>query len=166
MTTTRTGALLTIDGDRHLVLTRTFGSPAEAVWQTFTDPDRLSRWIGHWDGDPTTGHVSFFMTAESDDPEPSRFTIHECDRPRRFAGETDDEGGRWHLWFELDETAAVTTLVFGQRLSPGDDIGSIGPGWEYYLDRAMAAHEGHDVSAVSWDAYYPALRDEYASLTA
>jgi len=159
--THRTGAVVTIDGQPHLVITRTFGSPAESVWQTFTDSDRLREWIGYWEGDPTMGHVSFFMTAEAEDPEPERYAILECDRPRRFAGDT---GAGWHLWFELDETASVTTLSFGHRLAPGDDLGSIGPGWEYYLDRAQEAHEGRDAAAIVWDDYYPALRDEYAAL--
>ena len=26
-------------------------------------------------------------------------------------------------------------LTFGQRLDPGIDLASVGPGWEYYLDR-------------------------------
>jgi uncharacterized protein YndB with AHSA1/START domain len=164
MTQTRTGDVVTIDGEPNLVITRSFGSPAESVWQTMTDPHRLRDWIGYWEGDPTTGHVSFFMTAENDEPEPQRYTILECDRPRRFAGVTGDEGGGWHLWFELDEVAGVTTLTFGQRLKPGEDLGSIGPGWEYYLDRAEEAHEGRDAAAVVWADYYPALRDEYAAL--
>lgn len=166
MTVTRTGTVATIDGAPNLVLTRTFGSPAEAVWQTFTESDRLRDWIGYWEGDPTMGHVSFFMTVEGDDPEPSQYTILECDRPRRFVGDTDaaSAGGGWHLWFELDETAGVTTLTFGQRLSPGEDLGSIGPGWEYYLDRAQAAHEGQDAAAIVWDHYYPALKAEYDAL--
>jgi uncharacterized protein YndB with AHSA1/START domain len=161
MTAIRTGTVTTIDGQPHLVITRTFGSPAEAVWQTFTDSDRLRQWIGYWEGDPTMGHVSFFMTAESEAVEPEPYAIVECDRPRRFAGDTSLG---WHLWFELDEIADVTTLRFGQRLTPGEDVGSIGPGWEYYLDRAHEAHEGRDAAAVVWDDYYPALRDEYAAL--
>jgi len=166
MTLIRTGTLTTIDGVPHLVLSRTFGSPAEAVWQTFTSSERLREWIGHWEGDPTAGHVWFFMTAEGDDPEPSQYTIVECDRPRRFVADTDAEasGGGWHLWFELDETAGVTTLTFGQRLSHGEDLGALGPGWEYYLDRALAAHEGQDVAAVVWEDYHRALTDEYAAL--
>ncbi|MEU1971509.1 SRPBCC domain-containing protein [Microbacterium sp. NPDC019599] len=164
MTPIRTGDVRLIDGEPNLIITRTFGSPAEAVWQTLTESERLREWIGYWEGDPTTGHVSFFMTSEAEDPEPERYTILECDRPRRFAGDTSQGSGAWHLWFELDEIAGVTTLTFGQRLNPGEDVGSIGPGWEYYLDRAEAAHEGRDVAAIAWDDYYPALRDEYAAL--
>ncbi|WP_243075384.1 SRPBCC domain-containing protein [Microbacterium sp. SS28] len=162
MTAHRTGSVVMIDGEPHLVLIRTFGSPAEAVWQTFTDSERLRDWIGYWEGDPTTGAVSFFMTAEGDVVEPELYTILECDRPRRFAGET---GSGWHLWFELHEEAGVTTLRFGQRIDEGLDVGSIGPGWEYYLDRALEAHEGRDAAAVVWDDYFPALQDEYAALT-
>ena len=164
MTQLRTGDVVTIDGEPNLVITRIFGSPAEAVWQTMTDTHWLREWIGYWEGDPTTGHVSFFMTAEGDDPEPQRYTILECDRPRRFAGIAGEAVGAWRLWFELEEVAGVTTLTFGQLLTPGEDIGSIGPGWEYYLDRAHEAHEGRDASAIVWDDYYPALRDEYAAL--
>ena len=93
MTPIRTGNLVSIDGEPNLVITRSFGSPAEAVWQTLIDTHWLRQWIGYWEGDPTTGHVSFFMTAESDDPEPQRYTIVECDRPRRFAGDRRRAGG-------------------------------------------------------------------------
>ena len=72
--------------------------------------------------------------------------------------------GAWHLWFELGRGEGTTTLTFGQRLKPGEDLGSIGPGWEYYLDRLVAVHEGGDAATVAWDDYYPALSDAYAAL--
>jgi len=64
----------------------------------------------------------------------------------------------------LHDDAAGTTLTFGQRLNPGEEVGSIGPGWEYYLDRLVAAHDGKDVATVVWDDYYPALKDAYQAL--
>ena len=57
-------------------------------------------------------------------------------------------------------------LTFGQRLNPGEDVGSIGPGWEYYLDRLVAAHAGLDPADVRWDDYFPALQAEYERLVA
>lgn len=161
-----TGSLRKIEGAPHLVLTRTFAAGADEVWRELTDSDRLERWIGRWEGDPSTGGVDFFMTAEGDDVEAERYTILECDRPRRFAGDTSQAAGAWHLWFELDEQDGVTTLTFGQRLGATDDIGSIGPGWEYYLDRLVAAHAGTPVDAVEWDAYFPALQPAYERLVA
>ena len=41
---------------------------------------------------------------------------------------------------------------------------NVGPGWEYYLDRLVAAEAGRSVAEVDWDAYYPALSSSYADL--
>ena len=167
MTVERTGDVVSIDGHPNLVLTRRFAAGADDVWRELTESERLERWIGRCEGDPSSGHVSFFMTAESADAEAEEYTILECDPPRRFAGDTSQGAGAWHLWFELSESDdAGTTLRFGQRLNPTDDVGSIGPGWEYYLDRLVAAHEGRDASTVSWDDYFPALQPDYERLVA
>ncbi len=164
--TTITGTVTTIDGRPNLVLTRTFAASASQLWRELTESSQLERWIGRWEGDPATGHVDFFMTAESEDAQAERYTILECDPPRRFAGDTSQGTGAWHLWFELDQRSGATTLTFGQRLNPEDDIGSIGPGWEYYLDRLVAVHEGRDAATVAWDDYFPALQPAYERLVA
>jgi hypothetical protein len=153
-----------IGGVPHVAIARRLTGSAREAWRDLTASDRLEGWIGRWEGDPASGHVSFFMTAEGKDIEPSEYTILECDPPRRFAGETAPEAGGWHLWFELYETDDATMLTFGQRLDPGLDLGSIGPGWEYYLDRLLAMREGRDADTVQWDAYYPAMSEEYAAL--
>jgi uncharacterized protein YndB with AHSA1/START domain len=161
-----TGTVTDIDGEAHLVLTRTLEGRASDVWRDLTDSDRLERWIGRWEGDPSSGSVQFYMTTEAEDPQPEQYTILECDAPRRFAGNTSVEGGAWHLWFELAEAGGATTLTFGQRLNPTDDVGSIGPGWEYYLDRLEAARAGREASAVAWEDYFPALQPAYLRLVA
>ncbi len=161
-----TGTVTDIDGAPNLVLTRTFAAPAAEVWRELTESDRLERWIGSWEGDPRSGRVVFFMTAEGEEPIPEEYTILECDPPRRFAGDTSAGTGSWHLWFELIDKGEATLLVFGQRLNPGEDVGSIGPGWEYYLDRLIAVHKGRDAGTVAWDRYYPAMQAAYQSLVA
>lgn len=161
-----TGTVTDIDGHPNLVLTRTFAAPAPEVWRELTESARLERWIGRWEGDPKSGHVAFFMTSEGEDIAPEEYTILECDPPRRFAGDTSAATGRWHLWFELVEKGESTLLVFGQRLNPGEDVGSIGPGWEYYLDRLVAVQKGRDASTIAWGAYYPALQPAYQRLVA
>jgi len=163
-TPTIQGTVRQIDGVPHLAITRRLAGSADEAWRDLTVSDRLERWIGRWEGDPASGHVSFFMTAEGQDVEPERYTILECDPPRRFAGDTSSAAGSWHLWFELFEAGDATMLTFGQRLDPGIDLGSVGPGWEYYLDRLLAMREGRDVDAVEWDAYFPAMREGYAAL--
>ena len=161
-----TGAVLDIGGAPNLVLRRTFAARAPEIWRELTASPRLERWIGRWEGDPKSGRVSFFMTAEGEDVPAEEYTILECDPPRRFAGDTSASSGAWHLWFELAEADGATTLTFGQRLNPGEDVGSIGPGWEYYLDRLVAVHEGRDAATVAWEDYYPAMQPAYERLVA
>jgi uncharacterized protein YndB with AHSA1/START domain len=161
-----TGTVTDIDGAPNLVLTRTFSAPAAEIWRELTESERLERWIGRWEGDPSTGRVVFFMTSEGEEAPPEEYIIRECDPPRRFAGDTSMATGAWHLWFELIENGSTTTLVFGQRLNPGEDVGSIGPGWEYYLDRLVAVQKGRDASTVAWDRYFPALQPAYQALVA
>ena len=38
----------------------------------------------------------------------------------------------------------------------------MGPGWDYYLDRLMAAHAGRPMP--EWEHYYPALAEHYQEL--
>jgi uncharacterized protein YndB with AHSA1/START domain len=162
-----TGTVTKIDDAPHLVILRRFPASADEVWRELTESERLEHWIGRWEGDPKTGHVTFYMTSESAGAEPEEYTILECDRPRRFAGDTSQGAGAWHLWFELTEEApGDTVLTFGQRLNPGEDVGTIGPGWEYYLDRLVAVQAGLDAGTVNWDDYFPALQPAYEKLVA
>ena len=161
-----TGTVTDIDGEPNLVLTRTFVARAADLWRELTDSARLERWIGRWEGDPASGHVEFYMTSEDPDAGGEQYTIIECDPPRRFAGDTSAASGSWHLWFELVARGETTTLIFGQRLGPEDEVGDIGPGWEYYLDRLVAVHKGRDVATVVWDDYYPAMQPAYQALVA
>jgi hypothetical protein len=60
----------------------------------------------------------------------------------------------------------VTTLRFGQRLTDPETAASVGPGWEYYLDRLVAAEAGNDLTGIDFDDYYPALAEHYRMLVA
>ena len=138
------------------------------MWAAVTESDRLGRWVGTWTGDPTTGSVLFRMNAEGDDIEPETFTIHECVPPRRIAADLAGRGraerlplppradrGRRH------HDAHVQPV----RAGPGHGDG-VGPGWEYYLDRLVAAETGADVAGVDFGDYYPAQSEYYRALFA
>ncbi|SKC40873.1 SRPBCC family protein [Krasilnikoviella flava] len=149
-------------GGPELVLTRVFGAAAPDVWASLTEPAPLERWIGRWEGDPATGRVQFFMTAESADAEPGDCTILRCEPPHGYTVETATAVGVWHLAVELAESGGATTLTFRHLLGPDDDAASIGPGWEYYLDRLVAVRSGRPADTVEWESYYPAQREHYA----
>ncbi|WP_238421712.1 SRPBCC family protein [Gordonia sp. 'Campus'] len=163
---TATGRREVRAGVPYVVLERTFAAPIDAVWAAITEPSRLERWIGTWTGDPTSGSVDFRMTAEGDDVESERFSILECTPPQRLAVTSTTPGDQgdevWLLELDLSEVDGATTLVFAQGMSRPESAENVGPGWEYYLDRLVAAESGRDVATVDWDAYYPALSEPYA----
>jgi uncharacterized protein YndB with AHSA1/START domain len=153
-----TGRVLPIAGERALVLERTFNAPIEDVWASITESDRLARWIGRWEGEAGPGRtVSFLMTAE-ESAQPEDVHIVECEPPRLLRLVLNQSAGGWHVDVLLSESQGVTTLRFSQAI--GEEVTDVGPGWEYYLDRLVAARE--DAPMPEWDAYYPAQSAHYA----
>jgi len=159
-----TGRRQTRDGQEVVAYTRRFSATVEDVWAAVTEPDRLERWIGTWEGDPANGWIGFRMTAESPEATAERMWIDECDPPRRLATHSSTPYGDWHLALDLEERDGVTTLTFSQRMSDPAVAADVGPGWDYYLDRLVAAETGGDVAAVDFTHYHPADSDYYRSL--
>lgn len=162
MTPTPTGRIARLGGRLTLQLTRTFDAPIEDVWAALVEPERLARWIGTWSGGPASGRVLFRMTAEGPDVPEEEMEIRECDPPRRLAVTSRFGTATWHLDLDLAERDGVTTLSFAQPDIDPEDAPSVGPGWEYYLDRLGAAFTGGDVAAVDFERdYYPAMAGHY-----
>jgi uncharacterized protein YndB with AHSA1/START domain len=147
----------------HLVLERTFAAPMEDVWAAVTEPARMQRWIGTWTGDPASGQVTFLMTAEGDDVEPETVTIEECDPPRLLRTRSWTSGDQvWVIELRLSQSHGTTTLTFTQGIDDPATASDVGPGWEYYLDRLVAAETGGDVGAVDFERdYHPAMQEHY-----
>jgi uncharacterized protein YndB with AHSA1/START domain len=178
-TTTQLGHRETRDGAAHLVFTRTFAAPLEDVWAACTEPARMERWIGTWTGDPASGEIAFRMTAEGEDVPEEVYLVESCEPPRRFVLRSrdavpfseDGSGPRvaWEHTLELTEADGVTTLVFTQVVPEGQVgagmVASVGPGWDYYLDRLVTSHGGGDLGAVVF-APYLERSDHYRGLFA
>lgn len=166
-TTLMTGRREQRDDRTLLVIEREFRAPVDDVWAACTDPSRMERWIGTWSGDPEEGSVTFRMTAEGDDVPAEEMDVLACEPPHRFVVRgrepqpfSEDGSGEkayWEMELELEEADGVTTLRFVQVLAPGATgthmAASVGPGWDYYLDRLAAALSGEEVDAVDWEAY-------------
>jgi len=155
MTIPATGHVVRNGNGQDIVIERTFQAPIGDVWKSIVEPERMNRWIGTWSGEAGAGNrVSFAMTAE-DGAEPEEALIHRCDAPRHLDVESFQGGTSWRLKVDLAESDGVTTLVFRQSVELSDEgASSYGPGWEYYLDRLVATHQGTNFA--SWDDYYPA----------
>lgn len=159
-----TGRIEQRDGTAYLVFERHFRAPINDVWAAVTESDRLVRWIGHWSGDPSTGAVSFWMTAEAADAPEEIIHIDECVPPRRVvmrSARPDDGSLEWTWQIDLAEADGTTTLTFAQEVGDTLLAESVGPGWDYYLDRMVVAEDGGDPATVVFDDYYPAFAEHY-----
>lgn len=150
----------------YVILTRAFRAPIEDVWAAVTEPDRLARWIGRWTGDPTQGTVRFEMLFEGDDAEAEEYEINACDPPSHLEltshmAYDENTPATWHLKLDLTEADGVTTLTFAQSMDDPAMAENVGPGWEYYLDRLVAAETGGDPAAIDFGEYYPAMSEHY-----
>lgn len=141
----------------RLEFVRTYDQPATEVWSAVTDPERLARWFGTWSGDPASGTVQLHL---AEDPAPQPATVVDCAPPTRLAVEVASADGPWPLSVTLSEDDGVTTLVFVHRLAEPYDASSVGPGWQYYLDRLGAVVRGEAVPD-GWDEYFPGLAGAY-----
>ena len=163
-TPTATGRKGERDGTAYVVFERTFKAPIADVWAAVTESDRLSRWIGNWSGDPKSGSISFFMTAEAEDAPAETIWIDECVEPTRLvmrSARPDDHSEVWSWQIDLAESGGVTTLTFAQEVCDVVLAESVGPGWDYYLDRMVAAETDGDLSAIDFDDYYPEFAAYY-----
>lgn len=149
-------------GDHHvLVQTRTFRAPVEDVWAAVTEPERLARWIGSWTGDPASGAVEFRMLFEGDEHAAETMEIRVCEPPHRLHLTSRAGTETWLLELDLSHADGVTTLTFRQPRVTKEQVGGVGPGWDYYLDRLVDVETGVDPALRDFDLYHPATSAHY-----
>jgi len=154
------------EGQTYVAFERTFHAPIDDVWAAVTESDRLARWIGSWEGDPSSGQVEFRMLFEGEAHSAEQFTIEKCEAPHLLAITTvapspDGTTESWHLVLELAENNGVTTFTFSQSVPEPTMAESVGPGWDYYLDRMVLTEAGGDPGTLDFDDYYPVFADHY-----
>lgn len=153
------------DDGRTLALVRRFGVPIDDVWASVTESERLARWFGTWTGDPSSGRVLVTMNAEAEPGAPAEFRVDACEPPRLLAVSAEDEYGNWRLSAELAEVDGGTTLTLRQRELDPKTLPETGPGWEWYLDRLVAAIEGGEPPTLAgFDTDYLPMGPGYAAL--
>ncbi|MFI1393581.1 SRPBCC family protein [Streptomyces sp. NPDC020681] len=163
-----TGRLLRTEHGRDLVLTRTLGSPLPEVWASLTESERTARWIGPWKGEAGPGKTVEMQLVFEEGAPWSPFLIEACEPPHLLTVSIPSEGGSWPMEVRLSEADGGTAVELVHRLSADGQasgeagLGAIGPGWEYYLDMFLAAHEGRPLP--SFDDYYPAQQEYFEQL--
>ena len=161
MTPTPTGRVIPMATGRDLVLERTLPGSIDDTWASITESDRLARWFCTWTGEPRVGGtVELTLVAEEGDAT-SHAEILACEPPTHLAVSTHDPGGAWLLEVTLTPIdSAHTGLRFAHHLDEEANSEEIGPGWEFYLDRLVAAM--NDNPLPNFDDYWPSLASAYA----
>lgn len=151
------------DGD--LVLRRRFSATIDDVWDSITISERLARWFGTWTGDPATGTVMVTMNAEPEEYPAIAYDIEVCEPPRLLIVHSVDDYGTWHLRVEITEDGDDTVLELRQiRIDPSM-ARDVGPGWEWYLDRLVAAVADEQPPGIdAFEQRYMAMSDEYGTM--
>jgi len=149
----------------YIEFDRLFHAPIEDVWYSLTNRNAMKQWIGTYTGSPATGAVRFRMNAEGDYAEDEGWqavSILFCDAPHHFVADGGTSPEHMRVFANVTERGGLTALTFGQRLYPGTDVASWGCGWDYYLDRLIAARNGSPMPA--WESYFPAFTRYYREL--
>ena len=162
---TRRGVVTTEDdGRQRLEFRRSWPDPIDDVWSALTEPERLARWIGRYEGERAVGGKgSFFMTMEGVEPAGSPATIVECAPPRRLVVETTGPAEEnWRMELDLAEEDGRTVLVFRQRFAAGADVADIAGGWHWYLDKLDEEVSGRPGPA-DWETFWAEVGPGYRS---
>lgn len=85
--------------------------------------------------------------------------IRRCEPPTALEVELGGQEGAWRIELALaDAGRDGTTLTLQQELADPQLVGSVGPGWEYYLERLAEVVGAGGVDGID---FYPALEPYY-----
>ncbi|WAP51826.1 hypothetical protein OL239_00075 [Arthrobacter sp. ATA002] len=79
--------------------------------------------------------------------------VAECTAPEVLRLLVEDEYGSWDLEVRFRDSSGGTGLEFIHHLDDPLAAESVGPGWEYYLDRLTASLTGG--TTPEFEDYYP-----------
>jgi uncharacterized protein YndB with AHSA1/START domain len=156
-----TGKVQRTERGADLIIKRSFRASIEDVWESATASESTARWICSWEGTPGTGNtIQLKMLFEEGQPV-SDSRIERCEPPRHLTLSVVDGFGNWLIELNLHQDGDTTELVFVHHLTDPAHSGSTGPGWEYYLDRLVAARSGEPMP--DFADYYPAQKEHYTA---
>ena len=160
------GTLHVRDGTGIVRLRTRYAADVDDVWSALTEPHRLARWYGRFEGDLRVGgeYTAFIPSSGWD----GRGRVDDCDPPRRLSVT---------MWEVVGEEQSVSAELVADRghtifvlekggVSP-DVLWAYGCGWQAHLED-LAAHlagrENVDWPA-SWDTRFEELEPFYRAMS-
>ncbi len=139
------------DGRLRLEFRRSWPDGPDDVWAALTEPDRLARWFGTYEGERAPGARGTLTMTHEAEPVGEPVVIAECDPPRRLVVEWTEQQD-WRVELALVVESGRTTLHFVQVFAAGTDVTEFAMGWHWYLDR-FDAEAGGPAAPGDWDTF-------------
>ena len=138
--------------DATVQLERDYAATPDEVWDAWTSPERLARWLGKPAGPvlDAVGPVRLILGDGAD--EWADVTVIAADRPRllELSWAFEGEAGSV-LRVEIEPIDATRTRLVVEHRGLGSSAVGYGAGWQAYLDGALAAELGQAVETSDWD---------------
>jgi uncharacterized protein YndB with AHSA1/START domain len=155
------GSLRSDDGKGVVRMEDRYDTDIDDLWSALTDPGRLARWLGEFEGDLRLGgefRARFFASGWE-----GTGRVEACEPPRRLLVLTKDQEVPYELVIEATLTADgdQTILVLEERGMPLDHLAGYGAGIQVHVEDLaahIAGHERCDAEA-RWRELQPAYTD-------
>ena len=155
----RLGQVTELPEGVQLQFRRSWPDPVEDVWAALTEPDRMLRWIGTYEGERRVGGAGTFTMTHEEQLVGEPMRIVECAPPHRLVVEWDTEEG-WRVELQLTREDDRTVLLFTQLFAPGTEVVDYVLGWHWYLDK-LGAEVGGGAQPGDWDTFLAATGPTY-----
>jgi uncharacterized protein YndB with AHSA1/START domain len=141
--------------DATVHLDREYPATPDEVWDAWTSPERLARWLGTPAGPvlDVTGPVRLTLGDGEDDW--ADVSVITADRPRllelgwAFVGEPGSV-----LRVEIEPIDETRTRLLVEHRGLGSSAVGYGAGWQAYLDGALAGELGEAWETSGWDVRF------------
>ncbi len=154
-------------GDAGLVRMKArFDADIDDLWSALTEPPRLARWYGNFEGDLYVGGTfTAFIPSSGWD---GQGRVEECDAARHLSVTMwEDVGEEQGLMVDLaDDGDGQTNLVLEKRGISPDVCWAYGAGWQAHLEdlaEYLAGRERTDLT-VGWNLRFDELEPLYRQM--
>lgn len=141
--------------DATVQLEREYSATPDEVWDAWTSPERLARWLGKPAGPVLDAAEPVRLTLGDGDDEWADVSVITADRPRllelvwAFVGEPSSV-----LRVEIEPVDAARTRLVVEHRGLGSSAVGYGAGWQAYLDGELAGELGGAWETSGWDVRF------------
>ncbi len=160
------GSLRSADGKGVVRMEDRFDTDIDDLWSALTDPRRLARWLGDFEGDLRLGgefRARFFASGWE-----GTGRVEACEPPRRLLVPTKGLDEPFELVIEatLAADGDQTILVLEERGMPLDLLAPFGAGIQVHIEDLAAHLAGGDRcdAETRWNELLPAYQDLAANV--